>query len=253
MRKFKSEHGVTLLCRTAIPGTLFTLIELLVVIAIIAILAALLLPALQQSREFAKTIVCINNHKQVGIAGLMYMSDNNEHILEPVSGGGPYKATVYYSSLTLELNPGGQISYKPVYHSLYLTNVSRAGYELFVCPKTKINPGEEWLAYRDGNPINYYLLGKTIRYVKSKAAISNVAFIVDGRSDGSAVAYSDHPIAPWHRKGSNILFLDGHAEWKSARDIVANPRWICYDLNDGDIAFITGSGYWTYANLGWDY
>jgi prepilin-type N-terminal cleavage/methylation domain-containing protein/prepilin-type processing-associated H-X9-DG protein len=58
----------------------FTLIELLVVISIIALLIALLLPALSSARDNARTLGCLSNQRQIGIAFNVYAQEFTDYI-----------------------------------------------------------------------------------------------------------------------------------------------------------------------------
>ena len=58
------------------PG--FTLIELLVVLAILSIIAAILFPVFAHVRERARQTTCASNLRQIGLATMQYVGDNNE-------------------------------------------------------------------------------------------------------------------------------------------------------------------------------
>ena len=61
----------------------FTLIELLVVISIIALLLSILMPGLQKAKQHAQRMICKTNLHNYGIAGNLYLSENDERFTDP--------------------------------------------------------------------------------------------------------------------------------------------------------------------------
>jgi prepilin-type N-terminal cleavage/methylation domain-containing protein/prepilin-type processing-associated H-X9-DG protein len=66
----------------------FTLVELLVVIGIIAVLISILLPALGAAREQARSVQCLSNMRQWGMAFQMYAGQYDGELAWKSVGGG---------------------------------------------------------------------------------------------------------------------------------------------------------------------
>jgi len=94
--------------RTAKPRA-FTLIELLVVIAIIAVLTGLLLPSLAKARETARTVVCKQRCRELGMATIFYAADHRDRIWPIVinpQGQERYTWARIYDQSTRRFTPG---------------------------------------------------------------------------------------------------------------------------------------------------
>jgi len=172
----------------------FTLIELLVVIAIISILSALLLPALAKGKSAAKSIACVSNLHQIGLALNVYLPDNRDRL--PICAG-------YLPSQMPPL--------PPITTTLFANQKTN---KVFWCPADQTTfPAEltsyEWNFWLNDAP--YSAPQWATVYTNEAAAIVNTLF--GGRDETPIMGDADpFHVARGQLLGKNALYFDGHVQ-----------------------------------------
>lgn len=202
----------------------FTLIELLVVISIIALLAAILFPVFGRAREKARQAACMSNLKQLGSAFLMYAQDFDEMFPIPSNTTGVEGVNYYWQDLIAgycgakgKYNASANPRYvNTVYDCPSLDPFTGTGGERVigdygVCQlfwPLFPNPSSGLIDTRNiTNPASAGLLTEaraTFNYATAKVGVTGEDW------------QNNRFLRSSHSDGLNILYCDGHVNWKRA-------------------------------------
>jgi prepilin-type N-terminal cleavage/methylation domain-containing protein/prepilin-type processing-associated H-X9-DG protein len=191
----------------------FTLVELMTVLAIIALLAALLVPGLAKARSKVRTVSCVANLKQWGLATMLYASDHDDYL--PPDGTPNPGASA--TNLGWYIQLPRQIGLPPYHEMTWRTNpAARPGRSPWICPE---NPRRS-----NGKNLFHYCLNEHVNGTGESALSIQLyqvpqpvcmVWLFDSKNL-PAVGYWSFVHTNLHSGGANFTFLDGHAERFSA-------------------------------------
>ena len=240
----------------------FTLVELLVVIAIIALLIGLLLPALQAARNSAKTMQCLSKERDIGTALHAYVTEYD--IIPRECNGGRTEDPRYDLAWAFVFRPyfksgiqNDKVNDKfksmdayrcpshpnPNHNITYINNGMRftAPGQTTDWPRQKACKPELFRRPSDSAYLTDFTddtENSLFQTYYSSSSDSYIAIYFDAwrrshiEGGDPSDFYHGLRVSPnRHGNGSNVLFVDGHAETYESAKIMSLSTWDDFSYN----------------------